>query len=256
MKRRTFLKNSAVAAGGASLAIPSLGSNAAGINEKSLFELRIYQVSRAGNAKNLLIQYFKDALIPFLGKHRVKLTWFSEYSLEEPVKLYLLMAYPSPTAYFAAQNEWNTDAAFSEASNSYNAIPASGAVYNRYESFLLEAFDKLPSLADTIEDKQLFELRIYESASEDAGRRKIAMFNNEEIELFLRVGLQPVFFGKILAGQYMPGLIYMVGFKDMADRDATWSKFGAHVDWNTMRVKPEYADTVSNIRRIFLTPTM
>ena len=46
------------------------------------------------------------------------------------------------------------------------------------------------------------------------------MFNNEEIAFFLKVGLQPVFFGKILAGQYMPALTYMVGFKDMADRDA------------------------------------
>jgi hypothetical protein len=46
----------------------------------------------------------------------------------------------------------------------------------------------------------------------------------------------------------------MVGFKDMADRDATWKKFGSHEDWNAMRVKPEYADTVSNIHKIFLTP--
>jgi hypothetical protein len=52
----------------------------------------------------------------------------------------------------------------------------------------------------------------------------------------------------------MPGLIYMVGFKDMADRDASWARFTSHEEWNTMRVRPEYADTVSNIRRIFLTP--
>jgi hypothetical protein len=100
----------------------------------------------------------------------------------------------------------------------------------------------------------LFELRIYESASEDAGRRKIDMFNKEEIALFLKVGLLPVFFGRIMAGEYMPALVYMVGFKDMTDREAVWSRFGAHEDWNTMRVKPEYADTVSNIRRVFLTP--
>jgi hypothetical protein len=254
MKRRTFLKNSAVAAGAASLAIPALGSKTEGIHEKSLFELRIYQVSRTANAKNLLIQYFKEALIPFLGKHGATLVAFNEYSLEEPVKLYVLLAYPNPAAYFTVQNEWNSDPAFMEASRSYHAIPASGAVYNRFESFLLEAFDKLPLLTEITGEKRLFELRIYESANEDAGRRKIAMFNNEEIDLFLKVGLQPVFFGRILAGQYMPGLIYMVGFKDMADRDAAWSKFGAHEDWNTMRVKPEYADTVSNIRRIFLTP--
>jgi hypothetical protein len=147
-----------------------------------------------------------------------------------------------------------TDPGFTEASRAYNSIPASEAVYNRYESFLLEAFDKMPSLARPAEKKGLFELRIYESASEDAGRRKISMFNNEELALFLKVGLHPVFFGRILAGGYMPALMYMVGFKDMADRDAAWGRFGAHEEWNTMRVKPEYADTVSNIHKIFLTP--
>ena len=81
------------------------------------------------------------------------------------------------------------------------------------------------------------------------------MFNQEEIALFLKVGLQPVFFGKILAGPLMPALVYMLGFKDMADRDAAWGKFAAHEDWKTMQAKPEYADTVSNVRKIFLTHT-
>ncbi len=80
------------------------------------------------------------------------------------------------------------------------------------------------------------------------------MFNTEEIDLFLKVGIQPVFFGQILAGEYMPALTYMVGFRDMADRDAIWNRFGASEEWKKMVVKPEYADTVSNIRRTFLVP--
>lgn len=254
MKRRSFLRNSTLAAGAVSIAIPALGGQPAANPEKSIFELRIYQISRAANAKNLLEQYFKDALIPFLDRRGVKLAAFDEYSLEEPFKLYVLLAYPNASEYLAIQSEWFTDAAFVEASKNFNSIPAAGAVFTRYETFLLDAFDKFPSLSKPAEKKGLFELRIYESASEDAGRRKIAMFNNEEIALFLKVGLQPVFFGKIIAGQYMPALVYMVGFKDMSDRDATWARFGAHEEWNTMRVKPEYADTVSNIRKIFLTP--
>ena len=254
MKRRSFLKNSALAAGTVSLSIPVLGSRTVENPEKGLFELRIYHISRVANAKGLLEQYFKDALIPFLNKHNVKFAAFNDYSLEEPVKLYVMFAYPNASAYFAVQSEWFTDPDFLKASGNYNNLPASGAVYTRYETFLLEAFDKFPSLSVPAEKKGLFELRIYESAGEDAGRRKIAMFNQEEIALFLKVGLLPVFFGRILAGNYMPGLIYMVGFRDMADRDASWARFTSHEEWNTMRVKPEYADTVSNIRRIFLTP--
>jgi hypothetical protein len=255
MKRRSFLKNSAMAAGAATLTLPALGSTSTAPGAKSIFELRIYHISRAGNARNKLEQYLKDALIPFLNKRNVKLGAFNEYSLEEPAKLYILLAYPDQAAYFKAQADMMTDEAFLKASESYNKIAAADAVYTRYETFLLDAFDSFPTLSVPSEKKGLFELRIYESAGEDAGRRKILMFNSEEIALFLKVGLQPVFFGRILAGQYMPALIYMVGFKDMAERDANWGKFGSSEEWKKMSSKPEYADTVSNIHKIFLTPT-
>jgi hypothetical protein len=255
MKRRSFLKNSAMAAGAASLTLPAIGSTGATPNAKSIFELRIYHISRAGNAKNNLERYIKDALIPFLNKRNIKLCAFNEYSLEEPAKLYVLLAYPDQTAWYKAQAEMATDAAWLKAADSYNKIAAADAVYTRFETFLLDAFDAFTALAVPAEKKGLFELRIYESSSEDAGRRKILMFNSEEIALFQKVGLQPVFFGKILAGEYMPALIYMVGFRDMADRDATWSKFGSSDEWKKLSSKPEYADTVSNIHKIFLTPT-
>jgi len=254
MKRRLFLKNSALIAGGASLAAPAMGKSQSADSGKGLFELRVYTISFGSNGKNVLEQYFKEALIPFLNKRNIKLAAFEEYSLEEPTKLYVLLAYPTISDYFRVQAELSTDTAYIKASLAYSSIPAAKTVYSRYETFLLEAFDKYPSLVVPGEKKGLFELRIYESASEDAGRRKIAMFDNEEIALFLKVGLLPVFFGKIIAGQYMPALVYMVGFTDMADRNATWARFGAHDEWNAMRVKPEYADTVSNIRKIFLTP--
>lgn len=244
-----------MAAGAASLAIPAMGSTGAAPTAKSIFELRIYHISRAGNAKNKLEQYIKDALIPFLNKRNVKLCAFNEFSLEEPAKLYLLLAYPDQTTYFSVQAEMLTDDAYLKAAESYNKIAAADAVYTRYETFLLDAFDAFPALSVPAEKKGLFELRIYESANEDAGRRKILMFNSEEIALFLKVGLQPVFFGKILAGEYMPALIYMVGFKDMTERDANWGKFGSSDEWKKMSSKPEYAESVSNIHKIFLTPT-
>jgi hypothetical protein len=255
MKRRSFLKNSAIAAGAASLTMPVMAGTSAAPGTKSIFELRIYHISRAGNAKNNLEQYFKDALIPFLSKRNVKLCAFNEYSLEEPAKLYILMAYPDYTAYYSVQTEMMKDEAYLKAADSYNKIAVADAVYTRYETFLLDAFDALPALSVPSEKKGLFELRIYESANEDAGRRKILMFNSEEIALFLKIGLQPVFFGKILSGEYMPALIYMVGFRDMAERDANWGKFGSSDEWKKMSSKPEYANTVSNIHKIFLTPT-
>lgn len=253
MKRRSFLKKSAVAAGAATFAIPAMGNRFSGSKDKGFFEFRHYHIA-FGRNKGLLEDYFKKALIPLLNKFGVKAGAFNEYSLEEPASLYTLFAYPNPAAYFSVQEALAADADFLEASKTYREIPAAAAVYSRYETFLLEAFDGMPALVVPAEKKGLFELRIYESATEDAGNRKIMMFNNEEIALFLKIGLLPVFFGKVLSGKYMPALVYMVGFRDMAERDANWKIFGAHEEWIAMRSKPEYADTVSNIRRIFLTP--
>jgi hypothetical protein len=253
MKRRSFLKNSALAAGTVSLPVSAIGNQFAGVKDKSIFELRHYHIA-FGKNKGLLEGYFRQALIPLLNKHNVKVGAFEEYSLEEPASIYTLISYPSPAVFFTVQEALSTDATYLEAAKNYKDIPATAPVYSRFETFLLEAFESMPMLSIPAEKKGLFELRIYESATEDAGSRKIAMFNGEEIALFLKVGLMPVFFGKILAGQFMPALIYMVGFRDMADRDATWKKFGSHEEWNTMRVKPEYADSVSNIRKIFLIP--
>jgi len=253
MKRRSFLKKSAVAAGAATFAIPAMGNQIIGLKDKGIFEFRHYHIA-FGRNKGLLEDYFKKALIPLLNKFEVKVGVFDEYSLEEPASVYTLFAYPSPATYFSVQEALATDTAFLEASKSYREIPAAAAVYSRYETLLLEAFDAMPALSVPAEKQGLFELRIYESATEDAGNRKIRMFNNGEIALFLKVGLLPVFFGKILAGKYMPALVYMVGFRDMAERDANWKKFGSHEEWIAMRAKPEYADTVSNIHRIFLTP--
>src|SRR5512133_1759799 len=129
MKRRSFLKNSAVAAGAASLTLPAMGSTFASANAKSIFELRIYHISRAGNAKNNLEQYIKDALIPFLTKRNVKLCAFNEYSLEEPAKLYILLAYPDHAAYFTTLNDLATDETYLKAAEGYNKIGAADAVY-------------------------------------------------------------------------------------------------------------------------------
>lgn len=255
MKRRSFLTQSAAVAG-ATLAFPAMGmQQQPAMNEKSLYELRIYHVARTTNAKALLEQYYKDALIPFLKKFQVTVGAFDEYSLEEPVKVYTLIAFPSPAAYFNVQEAMLTDQSFQLASKSYNEIPAASPVFTRYETFLLEAFDRMPSVTlPPSGNRGLFELRIYESPNEDAGNRKVGMFNREEIDLFLKKGMKPVFFGKILAGQYMPALIYMMSLPDMASRDTVWNPFSQSEEWATMRVKPEYANIVTNIRRIFLTP--
>ena len=52
----------------------------------------------------------------------------------------------------------------------------------------------------------------------------------------------------------MPALIYMLSYEDMKERDDKWKKFGDSAGWNQLKVKPEFANTVSTVNKVFLVP--
>lgn len=253
MKRRSFLKSTAtlaaVTATGGAMAAGNLSTL-----DKEFYEFRIYQLT-GGGAKNILKSYLTGALMPLFAKFGIKLGAFEELDKEDPPKIYTIFAYPSADIYFKLQKELVTNADYMAAAKSYFEIPAAKPVFERYETFLMEAFDEIPKLKFPEKNRALLELRTYESYNEDAARRKIAMFNDEELPLFDKVGLHSVFFGKILSGKYMPALMYMLWFTDMGERDANWKKFGDSPEWKAMSGKPIYADTVSKVRKKFLVPT-
>mgnify|MGYP005853297469 FL=1 len=252
MERRSFLKKSAVAAGSA-LTASSLKASPVSPDEKDFYELKVFKLT-GGGAKSQLKKYYTDAVIPFLNKRGAKVGAFGEYSLEDPPTVYVLHAHKSPQDYWDAVQEMKSDKTFLNAAQEYFSLPADRPVYERYETFLMEAFDGIPQFKMPAENRGLFELRTYESYNEDAGHRKVKMFNKEELPLFEKVGLHPVFFGQLLAGQYMPALTYMLWFEDMEQREKNWGKFGSSDGWNEMKVKPEYANTVSKVRKKFLLP--
>lgn len=232
----------------------SLAANNLPAQDNEFYEFRVYQLT-GGGAKNTLKSYLTEALLPLFGKFEIKLGAFEELDKEEPPKVYTLFVYPSAEVYFKLQKELTTNGEYLTAAKSYFELPATKPVFERYETFLMEALDGIPKLKIPDKNRGLLELRTYESYNEDAARRKIAMFNDEEIPLFEKVGLHQVFFGKILAGKYMPALMYMLWFTDMNERDANWKKFGDGNEWKTMSSKPIYADTVSKVHKKFLVPT-
>lgn len=252
MQRRNFL-----AAGAAALPL-ILGASAetSGVGEanRQLIELRTYEVKFRGSGQTALLDYLNNALAPALKRLGCKdFKLMKELGNEEPAKIWVIISYPDAEAYLAAQ-DLSSDASFQEAAKGYTAIPADRPVYNRFTSQLLHAFKGMPQVVDPGADGQVLELRTYEGYSEDAVRRKIKMFDVEEIDLFHEVGLHPVFFGKMISGPYRPCLVYMLHFKDMEERNTNWKTFLDHPEWKAMLGNPEYADTVSNIRKTFLVP--
>jgi hypothetical protein len=89
-----------------------------------------------------------------------------------------------------------------------------------------------------------------------AHTRKMQMFNEAEIGIFVRTGLAPVFFADTLYGTRMPCLTYMLTFADMAELTAHWAAFGADPEWKELSHKPGNTDAeiVSNISNLYLSP--
>lgn len=217
---------------------------------KEIYDFRIYHMRRNINP---LDNFFSKALIPALNKMGVKnVGVFRETSMSEPAKIYTVTPYASFEEFGKVITALINDKDFITASAEYNGIGIEQAVYERFDSSLLLAFDGHPKLVVPSNDQKLFELRIYEGYSEDAVKRKVKMFNQGEIDIFRDVKLPAVFYGENISGKNMPALTYMGAYKTMEERDEVWKNFSVHPEWQKMSKLPEYADTVSKIYKIFL----
>ena len=253
MKRRKFISTSAIAVSAASVGF-ALPNQKQEILPKDLYEWREYELRFKSNPADL-DKYFQNALIPGLNRLGVKYVGvFREMGKSEPARIYLLIAYPGMAEYSKIHSKLKEDKEFINATADYTSVPPDKAIYTRYSSSFLIGFDKMPSIIKPQSEKRIFEWRNYEGHNEDAVSRKVGMFNKEEIDIFYKSKLKPVFFGEMISGVNMPSLAYMVVFNDMAEREAVWATFGADPDWKRISQAPEYANTVSKIIRIFLEP--
>ena len=75
------------------------------------------------------------------------------------------------------------------------------------------------------------------------------MFDDGEIAIFRKYGLQPVFFGETIVGPKMPNLTYMVAYDDWAEREKAWRRFVTSPEWRKLSKTPGLSDAevVSNI---------
>ena len=238
---------------GGSVAGPAVASVQRANDEKEIYEWRVYHFKNNGQ-KNKVGEFYQNALIPAMNEFGVNVGAFGEYGQSEPPVVFYLFVYPSISEFQRIKNAiWNNEN-YLQKSKAYFDETVENGTYTRFETYLLEAFDTIPKLRLPFKERGLFELRTYESNNEEAGQRKIKMFNRDELALFDKVGLHATFFGEILAGPQMPALIYMLWFKDMDERTENWKKFVSSPEWNEMKARPEYANTVSVVNKQFLVP--
>src|SRR3569833_3095065 len=121
-----------------------------------------------------------------------------------------------------------------------------GLPFVRVDSSLMRSFDAMPApvLSRSAEKQhaRIFELRTYESQTFTTLSRKVGMFNGGEMQIFQRLGMQPVFFGETIVGARQPNLTYMLSYDDLAARDRLWQAFGSDPEWNQLKNRPGLSD--------------
>lgn len=226
-----------------------------------IFELRYFRLRNSAEGQlQRLTEFLRNAVLPAARRAGIGPVGCFRNMMGGPEGPFILtlIGFPSLAGMEAAREKLLADAEYAKQLEAFNAQP--GLNYMRMESSLLRGFDSMPSIeippGDAGRPPRVFEVRRYESNNTSTLRRKIKMFDDGEIAIFRKVGMQPVFFGETIVGTHMPNLTYMLGYDDVAHRDKTWRAFASDPDWQKMRALPGLSDAevVSNITNFMVTP--
>jgi hypothetical protein len=227
----------------------------------SLFVWQHYSL-RTGQPRRLG-EYFAKARVPALTRAGAGPVGVFEPIAGPPQpSLFSLTPFASAAPFLALEDTFAKDAEYQAAAAPYADATAADPAYVRQETWLLQAFPTFPRVElppqTAAKAPRIFELRIYESASEKAHLKKVEMFEKlGEIAIFKRTGLVPVFFARMIAGPRMPCLAYMLVHDSLAAREKNWSAFIGDPEWRKVAQTPGFADAdiVSNITTWLLRPS-
>jgi NIPSNAP len=264
MERRQFLASSVAAS---ALAVTSTGSAleaAQGMmtmQGREFYQLRRYHINN-GPQKKLCDDFFRDTLIPALTRLGIGPVGVFDLSIgPDTPSIYVLMPGSSAETLATVETHLGQDADYMKGGAAFLNAPAREPAFDRMHSTFLQAFEKWPKLvlpkATATHGPRVFELRIYEGATDQDHRRKVEMMQSGEADIFAKNGFEQIFYSETLIGPRLPNLTYMLCFDSLATRDKQWAAFRASDDWKTYSTQPKYAfePIVSNITNVILTPT-
>jgi hypothetical protein len=264
MQRRRFLASSlAASALAATQPAAYLGAaeDATKKNGREFYQLRRYHII-SGPQRKLCDDFFSGALIPALNRMSIGPVGVFDLSIgPDTPTIYVLMPGLSAEAVATVETHLAKDAEYMKAGEAFLNAPAKEPAFDRMESSFLQAFEKWPKLIQPAATKargpRVFELRIYEGATDQDHKRKVEMMQSGESEIFTKAGVEQVFYSDTLVGTRLPNLTYMLAFDNLADRDKKWAAFRGSDEWKTYSTQPRYAfeAIVSNITNVILMPT-
>ena len=223
------------------------------------YELRTYKIFDY-EKQEIADQYLETALLPALMGQGVRhVGVFHNLKDENDHSIYVLIVWPNLNALGLCNEKLGVDAVYQEAAKPHTQRPPKDGIFDRIETRLLKAFSgmsqlEMPTASQEGSDR-IFELRLYQSHTEESARRKVDMFNNGESQLMKDVELGPVFFGETIVGADMPNLVYLLCAKNEDEHKKHFQDFLDSPRWKAMKDLPQYKGTVSKIESWFLKPT-
>jgi NIPSNAP len=227
---------------------------------REFYELRKYHL-QSGPQTKLMDAYLSGALIPALNRMGIPAVGVFNLTFgpETPTK-YVLIPSTDLEKLVTLELLLAKDEEFMKAAAPVWAIPASAPAFIRIESKLMVAFEGYPKLTvpESVAKKEnrIYQLRTYESPTQQDHARKVEMMNSGEYEAFKNAGCVQVFYGDALIGPSMPNLTYMLSFPDLDSLNTGWSKFNADPIWKKLTSSPRFnfEPTVSNVSNLVLSP--
>jgi NIPSNAP len=264
MQRRRFLASSLAASTLAATHPASYlaaAEDATKKNGREFYQLRRYHII-SGPQRKLCDDFFSGVFIPSLNRLNIGPVGVFDLTIgPDTPTIYVLMPGLSAETVATVETHLAKDAEYMKAGEAFLSAPAKEPAFDRMESSFLQAFEKWPKLippaATKTRSPRVFELRIYEGATDQDHKRKVEMMQSGESEIFTKAGVEQVFYSDTLVGTRLPNLTYMLAFDNLADRDKKWAAFRASDDWKKYSTQQRYAfePIVSNITNVILTPT-
>jgi NIPSNAP len=260
IERRSFLASALAASAASVLPGGYIQAQETGGKAREFYQLRRYGLTN-GPQRRLCDDFLRDALVPALN--RLSISPVGVFTLTigpETPSYYVLMPCASVETLSLVEFRLAQDAEYLKAGAAFLNAPAKEPSFARMESWLLQAFENMPKLtlptASASHSPRVFELRTYESPSDQDHKLKVDMMQSEG-GIFAKAGFWPVFYGDTLIGSRLPSLTYMLSYESVAERDKKWAAFGSSPEWKSLSGQPKYAfeDLVSNITNLILTPT-
>lgn len=229
---------------------------------KEFYEIKVYHFSSAAQ-EAAIDNFLEQAYLPAL--HKLGIT---NVGVFKPIandtaadkRIYVFVRGKSLQEIVNRPTTLRNDKAYLTAGSAFVNAPYTDPPFVRMENMLIEAFPMAPQMhlpqLQTNKADHVYELRSYESPTDNFFRSKVHMFNEGgEIPLFKRLGFNAVFYGTVISGSRMPNLMYMTSFDNMASREAHWNTFRADAEWKTLSAKPEYQHNVSKSDIILMRAT-